>query len=154
MRRPAQFEGIVISHLGNITGRVPEKENTLAHVQAALDRGFHVCVQVVYRNGAFLLPCSSGYDLAKPAFLSRQRLWCGTDDAEAMDALCAINAHAFFIAERLPSLTTAQFVWTLPPHKLSSRSIAVFPELVEHAWLDDEFNSPAGICSNTPLSYC
>lgn len=154
MRRPVRFDGILISHLGNLDGRMPEKENTLAHIQNALDRGFHVCAQIVYRNGAFLLPCARGYELAKPAFLSSQRVWCCTDDPTAMDALCAINAHSFFITERLPSLTTAQFIWTLPPHKLASRSIAVFPEFVEQAWLEDEANDPAGICTNIPMNYC
>jgi hypothetical protein len=146
-----RFEGIVISHLGNISGRNPERENTLSYIREALDAGWHVCVRVRYANDAFMLPHASGWSIAPPAMLSKQRIWCYTDDAESMDALCGINAHAFFLTENMPTLTTAQFVWTLPPHRLATRSIAAFPELTDAAWLESA--EPAGVCSNEPLRY-
>lgn len=146
-----KFSGIIISHLGNINGRRPEKENTLPYIQEALKLGWHVCVDVAFRNGGFLLPFDGGYHVAPPALLSKQRVWCRASDPETMDALCNINAHAFMVSLDFMSLTSAQFIWTLPPHNLVGRSIAVYPELADPDWLKDA--DPAGLCSNEPARY-
>ncbi len=145
------FQGIVISHLGNIEGRQPERENRLAYVQQALKLGWHVCVDVVYKSGGFILPHDNGFDTVPAALLSKQRVWCRAYTAETLDALCGINAHCFFMTQDFLSLTTAQFIWTMPPHPLSGRSIAAFPELTNAAWLAEA--EPAGLCSNEPLRY-
>ena len=150
MRR-MKFSGIIISHMGNIHGRRPEQENTMPYVQQALKEGWHVCVDVAFSNGSFILPHDGGYHVAPPAFLSKQRMWCRASDPETMDALCNINAHAFLVSSDFMSLTSAQFLWTLPPHALVSRSIAVYPELAEPGWLDNF--EPAGLCSNEPARY-
>ena len=146
-----RFDGIIISNMGNIAGRQPEKENTLPYIQQALKEGWHVCVDVAFRNGAFLLPNSRGVAGVPPALLSKQRMWCRAHDADTVDALCNINAHCFVLSESFMSLTSAQFIWTLPPHVLVARSIAAFPELADANWLENA--EPAGLCSNEPSSY-
>jgi hypothetical protein len=147
----ARFDGIIISHMGNIDGRQPEKENTLPYVQEALKAGWHVCINVVFRNGAFLLPSARGLYSVPPAMLSKQRVWCRAYDADTADALCNINAHCFILSESFMSFTSSQFIWTMPPHALVSRSIAAFPELAEPGWLEKA--EPAGLCSNEPSLY-
>ena len=82
------FDGIIISHLGNIDGRQPEKENQLKYLQVALDAGYHVCVEVVFKNGAFLLPSAAGMQNAPPAFFAKKRIWSRCHDADTLDALC------------------------------------------------------------------
>lgn len=150
MRRQA-FSGIIISHLGNTDGKKPELENRLAYIQKALKEGWHVCVDVVFHNGSFLLPFDGGFNVAPPALLSKQRVWCRAHDADTIDALCNINAHCFLNSENFMSLTSSQFIWTLPPHKLVERAIAMFPETTEAAWLDSA--EPAGLCSDNPRLY-
>jgi hypothetical protein len=150
MRRQ-KFNGIIISHLGNINGRQPEKENTLPYIQQALKEGWHVCVDVVFRNGGFLLPHENGQHVAPPALLSKQRVWCRAFDPETIDALCNINTHCFLVSRDFISLTSSQFLWTLPPHALTDRSIAVYPELADADWLANF--EPAGLCSNEPCRY-
>lgn len=150
MRRQ-KFTGIVISHLGNIDGRQPEKENTLPYIQQALKEGWHVCVDVAFRNGGFLFPSASGNYVAPPALLSKQRVWCRAHDPETMDALCNINAHCFLVSQNFISLTSSLFLWTLPGHALADRAIAVYPELAEPDWLANF--EPAGLCSNEPARY-
>lgn len=145
------FSGIIISHLGNTNGRQPELENTLAYVQKALKEGWHVCVDVVFHNGSFLLPHETGFNVAPPALLCKQRLWCRAHDADTVDALCNINAHCFLNSESFMSLTSAQFIWTLPPHRLVERAIAMLPETSEPGWLEN--SEPAGLCSNEPRRY-
>jgi hypothetical protein len=146
-----RFDGIIISHLGNIDGRNEERENTLPYIQEALKAGWHVCIEVVFRNGNFLLPHIHGMTPVPPALLSKQRVWVRTHDAETLDGLCTINAHCFFGGESPLALTSSQFIMTMPPEMLSSRSIAAFPELAEPEWLLSA--EPAGLCSNEPLRY-
>ena len=149
-RRP-RFDGIIISHLGNIDGRQAEKENTLPYIQKALKEGWHVCIDVLFHNGNFLLPHDAGHTAIPPALLSKQRIWCRASNAETVDALCNVNAHCFLLSEYFMSLTSSQFIWTLPPHALVARSIAAFPELAAPEWLD--LAEPAGLCSNEPARY-
>lgn len=153
MGRPRGFDGIIIAHLGNIAGRRPDKENQLKYLQAALDAGWHVCAEVIFQNGAFLLPTLKGWQPAPPAFFSKQRVWSRCHDADTLDALCNIGAHCFLAsrADLTPVLTSHQFIWTLPQRELVARSIAVYPELAESGWLEQY--EPAGLCSNEPTSY-
>jgi len=150
MRKQA-FSGIIISHLGNTDGRQPELENTLAYVQKALKEGWHVCIDVIFHKGSFLLPFDGGYNVAPPAMLSKQRIWCRAHNAETIDALCNINAHCFLNSDSFMSLTSAQFIWTLPPHELIDRSIAMLPETAPPDWLASA--EPAGLCSDEPRRY-
>jgi hypothetical protein len=146
-----KFCGIIISHLGNLNGRQPEHENTLPYVRAALDRGWHICVDVLYRGGRFFLPSVQGQHVAPPAFFSQQRVWSRAMTPGTLDALCQVNAPVVPASTANFSLTSAQFLWTLPTTELTDRSIAVFPELVEDSWLAN--SEPAGICTNCPEKY-
>jgi len=151
MAKRPHFDGIIISHLGNVAGRQPEKENKLAYVQAALKAGWHVLIDVQFHNGGFYLPHANGFDRIPPAFLSKQRIWARTNNAETIDALCNIGAHVLIAAPDPFVLTSAQFIWTLPNYPLAPRSIAAYPELAEPGWLDPY--EPAGMCSNEPQTY-
>ena len=151
MGRRRGFDGIIIAHLGNISGRQPDKENQLKYLQAALAAGYHICVEVVFRNGAFLLPSTNGLQYAPPAFFSKQRIWSRCQDADTLDALCNVGAHAFIATTSALTLTSHQFIWTLPTRELAPRSIAVYPELAGADWLEQY--EPAGLCSNEPASY-
>lgn len=146
-----KFSGIIISNRGNIDGCRPELENTLPYVQKALKEGWHVCVDVFFHCGAFILPFDGGFHVAPPALLSKQRVWCRAHDADTMDALCNITAHCFLNSDSFMSLTSSQFIWTNPPHRLVARSIAMLPETTGPDWLDSA--EPAGLCSNEPLRY-
>ncbi|NDE17992.1 hypothetical protein EBZ80_24020 [bacterium] len=99
MGRGTRFDGILIAHLGNINGPRPDKENRLAYLQAALKAGWHVCAEVVFHQGSFLLPFDGGFNVAPPSFFSNQRVWSRCYDAETLDALCNVNAHAFLVNE-------------------------------------------------------
>lgn len=149
-RNRTPFDGIIISHLGNIDGRQPDNENKLAYIQKALKAGWHVCVDVVFHCGTFILPYDGGFNPAPPALLSKQRVWCRAHDPVTLDALCNVSAHSFLDTQGL-ALTSAQFVWTLPGHELTPRSIAVFPETATEDWLT--IYEPAGLCSNEPIRY-
>ena len=151
MASTQRFEGIIISHLGNIAGRQPKQENRLKYLKAALAAGWHVCADVVFYQGSFLLPFEGGFNPAPPSFFSGQRVWSRCYNAETLDALCNINAHAFLDTEHMPTLTSSQFIWTPANRELSLRSIAYLPETAEPNWV--YAYEPAGLCSNEPSSY-
>lgn len=149
MARNTRFDGILIANLGNIDGARPEKENRFAYLKAALDAGWHVCANVVFHQGSFLLPFDGGFNIAPPGFFSKQRVWSRCFDAETLDALCNVGAHSFCDSDT-PTLTSAQFIWTPAPRELTQRSIAFLPE-TSPGWID-QFE-PAGLCSNSPARY-
>jgi hypothetical protein len=149
--RTNKFSGIIISHLGNINGANEEQENRLAYIKKALDAGWHVCAAVIFRSGGFLLPRYGGFDSVPASFLSKQRVWCNALTPETLDALCNVGAHCFCMSPQPYSLTSAQFIWTLPDNPLTDRSIAAFPEDAAANWLDNF--EPAGICSEFPVNY-
>lgn len=149
--RRALFNGIVISHLGNIDGPRPEHENKLAYVQKALKAGWHVCVDIAFHCGGFVLPFDGGFNPVPAALLAKQRVWCRAHDPVTLEALCNINAHAFLNTESGLALTSSQFIWTLPGHTLVDRAIACFPENADAHWLESA--EPAGLCSNYPTRY-
>lgn len=146
-----KFSGIIISYHGNINGREPDAENRLSYIKKALDAGWHVCVDVLFRHGGFFLPHTGGFDPIPAPLLAKQRMWCNALNAPTLDALCNVNAHCFFMGAQPYSLTSAQFIWTLPENILVDRSVAVFPELADPRWLLDA--EPAGICSNEPAKF-
>lgn len=149
MTRNTHFDGILIANLGNIDGPQPEKENRLSYLKAALDAGWHVCANVVFYQGSFLLPFFGGFNIAPPGFFSKQRVWSRCFDGETLDALCNVGAHAFFDCDS-STLTSAQFIWTPAPKELVPRSIAFLPE-TSPGWI--EHFEPAGLCSNFPAQY-
>jgi hypothetical protein len=128
MRARAKFEGIIISRYGNINGQ-DERENSPKFIEQALKAGWHVCAEVVFHNGAFLLPHAE------------------------------INGHSFtpvppscfmFSGEQ-PTLTSAHFIWTPGPHTLTDRAIAYLPETMPKEWLEN--SEPAGLCTDQPAQY-
>jgi hypothetical protein len=149
--RRAHFDGIIISHLGNIDGRNPDKENNPVYVEKALKAGWHVCVNVFFVNGGFILPHAGGNSPMPPSFFSKPRVWARAFNTDTADALCNINAHSIMFTGEFPALTSAQFIWTPPPHTLTARAIAYLPEIEDNGWLD--LAEPAGLCSNEPASY-
>lgn len=148
-RQTRGVDQILIAHLGNLSGANPDCENSLPYLQAALNQGYHVCCNVVFR-GAFLLPVATGFESVSASFLARPRVWCRTGDAVTLDALCGIGAHVVPAATPT-ALTSAQFVWSFPDVPLTPRSIAVFPELARADWL--LAFEHAGICSDEISRY-
>jgi hypothetical protein len=149
--RPAYHsQPILIAHLGNISGRDEDRENSLAYLKAALTQGYHVCCQVIFRYEAFLLPSARGLEQISGSLLANPRVWCRAESAETLDALCSIGAHSFAPAAPY-SLTSAGFIWTLPESPLAPRAIAVLPELASPTWF--ESSEAAGVCSDEVARY-
>lgn len=155
MSAKTPFSGIIIARCGNINGRDEQLENSPKYVERALKAGWHVCVEVVFHNGAFLMPHAeingNCFTPVPPAYFSKQRVWSCAATPETLDALCNVGAHCFMCSGEYPSLTSAGFIWTPGPHTLTNRAIAYLPEIMPSEWLEN--SEPAGLCTDQPAQY-
>jgi len=140
---------IFISHRGNITGKNKEKENSPEYIEAALKKGYHVEVDVWYINKKWYL----GHDLPQheiePSFLNNDKLWCHAKNIESLERMIEEDIHCFWHQEDDVTLTSRGYLWTYPGKKVTTKSIAVLPEIKDFV----NIGIVAGICTDYPLLY-
>ena len=89
---------ILISHRGNITGRIPDSENRPSYIQDTITLGYDVEIDVRMKEGQLYL----GHDLPQYRveldwLLERKdRLWVHTKDFESLDFLIETGLRIFF----------------------------------------------------------
>lgn len=134
---------ILISHRGNVNGRLPQYENGQTYCQETIDKGYHVEIDVYWYDGIFW----TGHDRPQYRvdidFLQKEEVWCHAKDIEALFQLQKIDTHCFFHQNDNVTLTSKGYLWTLPTHILTENSICVLPELQKI-----DINNCAGICSD------
>tara|TARA_Y100000004_G_scaffold56292_1_gene62667 strand:+ start:700 stop:1146 length:447 start_codon:yes stop_codon:yes gene_type:complete len=137
---------ILISHRGNLSGKINSRENKPDYVLEAIDAGYNVEIDVWYtenNNGWFL-----GHD--KPQyrvntdFLKMPEIWCHAKNINTLNELLKIKAHCFFHQRDTATLTSKGYIWTAPLEDLTQNSICVLPEKQR----DIDINKAAGICSD------
>ena len=144
---------ILISHRGNINGRVESLENNPSYVDLAISNEYDVEVDVWYLEGVLYL----GHD--KPQYgvdfrwfrdrLSKLWIHCKNVESILYFKECGYEFNYFWHQEDDITLTSKNFIWTFPGKKLTSRSIAVLPESVK----DWELTECLGICSDYIKKY-
>ena len=143
---------ILISHRGNINGRVPERENTIDYIQEAIEKGYNVEVDVRFKEGELYLGHDNPQEKVDFSFLSKLPLWVHAKNIEAVEAIRAWNhyvpkaqqIHYFWHETDHITLTSKNFPWVYPGKKVISNSIAVMPELFPE-W---DINKVIGVCSD------
>ena len=145
---------ILISHRGNISGREPEKENTIEYILIALSRGYQVEVDIWFVDEKFYLGHAKPQYKIKASFLTIQNLWFHCKNLEALSELQRINEQAsykinyFWHQKDDVTLTSKGFIWAYPGKQPVKNSIAVMPEI--H---NDNIKSCIGICSDYIENY-
>lgn len=139
-----------ISHRGNIDGPNSEKENHPEYIDAALQRGFEVEIDVWYKNGQLFLGHDKPQYPIKISYLTfpqrKNFLWCHAKNLETLDILLNNGLHCFVHNKDAATLTSHNFVWTYPGEKHVKNSIAVVPEKTNNR-INGESNI-VGICSD------
>ena len=134
---------ILISHRGNLTGRKPDRENTMEYITEALDAGFHVEVDV-WQIGWFLyLGHDKPNEKVSLAFLVQDGIIVHCKNEKALKTCLKANIHCFFHDKDACTLTSKGYIWTYPGSYITEKSIALFPELYNY-----NYNKCAGICSD------
>ena len=138
----------LISHRGNINGKIPEKENSPEYVFNALQQGYHCEIDVWYssKNGWWLGHDSPQYSIDYSFLESSHRFWI---HAKNIEALCELNKnqmHVFWHQEDDYTLTSEGYIWAYPGKNVpaGNQSIAVLPEIYPKLDLKDF----KGICSD------
>ena len=139
---------IYISHRGNITGPIKKLENNPEYILEALKKGFHVEVDVNFRNNNFYLGHDKGQFNVSKKFLLNKKIWCHAKSIDAALMLRKISAHYFWHQKDDITLTSKGYFWTYPGKKLTKNSICVLPE-----WNNLKKIKCAGICSDYISKY-
>lgn len=138
---------ILISHRGNINGRVPDSENNPDYIDAALNLGYDVEVDVwMMGDGLWLGHDSPQYKVEQEWFDQRRdRLWIHCKNITAFEWFNFLWSFNHFWHETdTVTLTSKGFSWAYPGKQPVKGSIAVMPELN-----DDDISECYGICSDT-----
>ena len=138
---------ILIAHRGNTRGPRPDVENSVPYLQAALDDGYDVEVDVwaetttsectgsagaTGATGATECELMLGHDRPEHsvdlAFLQHPRVWCHAKNAGALDYLLGRGCRVFFHDVDDYTLTSDGHIWAFPGKALTPRSVCVMPE--------------------------
>lgn len=136
---------LFIAHRGNSEGPNPSRENHPSYISEALDRGYHVEIDVwLVNNELFLGHDTPQYETTLEFLQSNNRLVCHAKNADALAFLIKNDLHCFGHDQDDVVLTSKGWLWTFPGKPLTSQSIAVMPERVD-TW---NIADCLGICSD------
>jgi hypothetical protein len=141
---------IYISHRGNLTGRIPNKENYPEYIDEAITAGFDVEVDIwLVDKRLYLGHDEPQYEVDNEWLVDRvDKLWVHCKNVEALNWIRNTILHYFWHENDTLTLTSKQYVWVYPGKQPIFESIAVMPEI--H---NDRVNKCAGICSDFVEDY-
>lgn len=136
---------ILISHRGNIDGPNPEKENTIAYIEAALKEGYHCEIDICKYDGKqFYLGHDDPQEAVSVSWLRDNLLWCHAKSYNALEAMTTLGIHCFFHKSDRYTMTSRGWIWAYPGELGGKYTIAVHPEKLHPA----DVNKFAGVCSD------
>jgi len=139
---------VLISHRGNIQGKSPGLENMPEYINDTLNKGYHVEIDVWYKNGFYLGHDNPQYNV-KPSFLAQDKIWCHAKNIEAIIEMSKYpKIHYFWHQEDDITLTSKGYIWAYPGKQPIKDSIAVMPEIY-----NDNLDKCIGICSDYISNY-
>lgn len=139
---------ILISHRGNINGRILENENRPNYVEDTLGLGFDVEIDVWFKDGEFYLGHDEPQYEVDYKFLLNEKLWCHAKNVDAILEMKKYTIHYFWHEQDTLTLTSKNYIWAYPGKQPIKRSIAVMPEL-----FNEDISQCIGVCSDYVLKY-
>jgi hypothetical protein len=143
---------LIISHRGNINGRLESYENEPNYIDLAISKGYDVEVDVRVIEGTFYL----GHDEPQYGvtldwlYERRNKLWIHCKNIEAVEWFNNLlgTYHYFWHQEDTVTLTSKNIIWAYPGEQPIKNSIAVMPELY-----NDDVTQCLGVCSDYIQNY-
>lgn len=142
---------ILISHRGNIDGKIVERENHPEYIDEAIALGYDVEIDLWSVEGVLLLGHDAPQYVITQDWLNERinKLWIHCKNIEAMEWMNSIAGFIYFWHEEdTLTLTTFGHIWAYPGKQPIKNSIAVMPEIhnegVAHC---------KGICSDYIKNY-
>ena len=128
---------ILISHRGNLNGKQPNKENTVAYIEDALKKGYHCEIDVCKYDGEkFYLGHDEPQEAVTIKWLRDQQLWCHAKSYGALEAMIAHGIHCFFHHNDKYTLTSQGWIWAFPGQPVGAYTSAVHPEKLTQKQLE------------------
>lgn len=151
---------LLIAHRGNTHGPDPKLENKPTYVDAALQKGYEVEIDVWYEKSWWLGHDKPQHKVTFNWLVNHSsKLWVHAKDIPTMYKLSKRdgkniwnhNLNYFWHQNDDCTLTNHNWIWTFPKKQLTKRSICVMPESAFYT--DNELWNCGGICSNHIVDY-
>ena len=140
---------IYIAHRGNLYGP-SDRENTLHHINEALDKGFAVEVDVLdFRDNLFYLGHDQEQCSVSKEFLSGKNIFAHAKNLKSLDSLMTHGIQCFYHTNEDYVLTSTNLIWAYPGQVLNDKTICVLPELYPMK----DWKRCYGICSDYVANY-
>jgi len=139
---------ILISHKGNLDGRVIEFENRPDYINHTLSQGYNVEVDVWFKNNEFYLGHDTPMYKVGTEYLKNNKIWCHAKNIDALYPLQCNDIHYFWHQEDDLTITSKGQLWVKPGKQPVRGSIAVLPELY-----NEDTSQCIGICSDKIKEY-
>jgi hypothetical protein len=143
---------ILISHRGNVDGRLPLHENEPNYIDSAISKGYDVEVDVWYKDKILWLGHDKpDYEVDFSWFVERlHKLWihCKNIESVVFFKECGYDVNYFWHEEDTITLTSKNYIWAYPGKQPIKDSISVMPEL-----FNDDTTKCLGICSDYVSNY-
>lgn len=139
---------LFISHRGNLDGLNPKRENTKSYIQEAIDKGFHVEIDIRTKDGLlFLGHDSPDYEIDLGWLCERSSsLWVHCKDFDSLSMLVDKDLRIFFHEKENYSIINNKLIWA---HDLSNiDSKCIIPLLTEDQVMSWDPKPVFGICSD------
>lgn len=138
---------ILISHRGNIDGRIESLENKPDYIDFAISKGYDVEIDIWHKDNTIWLGHDSPEYAIDMNWLSErsENLWVHCKNTEAVSYFreCGTELNYFWHQSDDVTLTSKRHIWSYPGKQPICGSIAVMPEL-----FNDDLSECIGICSD------
>jgi hypothetical protein len=144
----------LISHRGNLKGRVPEKENRPSYIDCAIQLGFDVEVDLRCLNGKLYLGHDTpDYEVAREWIeLRKEALWIHCKDVEAAYQLSTMQGVKYFCHTSDSFVVVSEgYVWV---HDLTvTTPNSIIPLLDSESFANHtQYQNVYAICTDYPLA--
>jgi hypothetical protein len=136
---------VLISHRGNIDGKIIERENHPDYIDEAIALGYDVEIDLWFIDGRTYLGHDEPQYEVDDCWLEERtdKLWVHCKNVESLNWIRSTILHYFWHEEDTLTLTSKQYMWVYPGKQPIVGSIAVMPELE-----NDNVLLCKGICSD------
>lgn len=144
---------ILISHRGNINGKMESWENEPTYIDLSISKGFDVEIDVWYKdNNLWLGHDRPDYGITFDWIIERRyKLWIHCKNIDSLIYLkdSDQDLNYFWHQNDDVTITSKGFFWTYPGCKLTKNSIACMPELIQFSNIE----IASGVCSDFISQY-
>jgi len=141
---------ILISHRGNINGRIIEAENKPEYIDDTIRLGYDVEIDMWWVDGQIYLGHDKPqYEVSDEWLGDRvDKLWIHCKNVELLNWIKSTSLHYFWHENDTVTLTSKNYLWVYPGKQPIIGSIAVIPELYK-----DNTSKCIGVCSDYIQNY-